>query len=211
MAKEQLITALVDLERDEVLKNVEASLEAGDAPLDILKTCQKGMSVIGERYETGDCFLSELIIAAGIFKQVDRVLTPHLQSTRPPTPVGRVVLATLRGDIHELGKNIFGTLLRASGFEVHDMGVDVQPAAVVEAVKELKPEFVGFSCLLSTAFQAMKETVDALREVGLRDGLKVLIGGGVTTPMLADYVNADFQTINAAAGVKYCLSVVEGE
>jgi methylmalonyl-CoA mutase cobalamin-binding domain/chain len=121
-----------------------------------------------------------------------------------------VVLATLTGDIHDLGKNIVGTLLRAQGFDVCDLGVDVAPAMVVEKVKEVKPEFVGFSVLMTTAFAAMKQAAEMLEEAGLRDQIKLMIGGGVTTPMVKEYIGADFQTLDATEGVAYCLKVIGG-
>jgi methanogenic corrinoid protein MtbC1 len=210
MMEERLIAALVNLERDAALETVKASAKAGDNPLDLFRACQESMSIVGQRFEAGEYFLSELIIAAEIFKQVEGILVPYLEAARLPTPVGKIVLATLRGDIHDLGKNIFSTLARAQGFEIHDLGVDVQPTTVVEAVKELDPQFVGFSCLLSTAFRAMRETTEALEEAGLRNGRKVLLGGGVTTPELANYIGADFQTTDAAAGVSYCVRMVGG-
>ena len=207
---EELVRAMSELQRDKVLAMVRGGIETGGDPLDILQACQKGMTLIGDRFQTGDYFLSELILSGAILKQVKDILEPYLRKTRPPTPIGSVVLATLRGDIHDLGKNIFGTLLRAQGFEVHDLGVDVQPAAVLEKVKTVNPEFVGFSSLLTTAFPVMRETVEMLEEAGLREQLRVMIGGGVTTPAVSEYVKADFQTIDAAAGVNYCLKAIRG-
>ena len=121
---EDLVMAMTELQRDKTLAIVKACLNAGDEPLDILRACQKGMTIIGNRFKTGDFFLAELILSGAILKEVNSVLEPHLQKTNPPTPIGNVVLATLRGDIHDLGKNIFGSLLKAQGFEVHDLGVD---------------------------------------------------------------------------------------
>jgi dimethylamine corrinoid protein len=166
------------------------------------------MSQVGKRFEEGEYFLSELILGAEIFKEVNGLLTPLLGSEDTGDPLATVVLATPESDIHDLGKNIFAALLRGNGFRVHDLGVDVSPAVVVDAVKEREPEFVGFSCLLTNAFEPLKATIDGLGDVALRDGLKVLIGGGVTTPDLAEYVGADFQTTDAAAGVSYCLQQI---
>jgi dimethylamine corrinoid protein len=107
-----------------------------------------------------------------------------------------------------LGKNILATLLKAHGFEVHDLGVDVEPTLVIEKVKEVKPGFVGFSALITTAFAGMKEAAEMLEEAGLRDQLKLMVGGGVTTPMLKEHLGADFQTMDATEGVEYCLRVI---
>jgi methanogenic corrinoid protein MtbC1 len=116
----------------------------------------------------------------------------------------------VRGDIHDLGKNILSVLLRAQGFEVHDLGVDVPPAKIVATVKEVQPDFVGFSVLITTAFPAMRETAQMLVEAGLRDKVKLMVGGGVSSPALKDYVGADFQSIDASEGVSYCIQNMKG-
>jgi len=121
---------------------------------------------------------------------------------------GKVVLATPRGDIHDLGKNIFATLLKAHGFEVHDLGVDVPPETIVDKVKELQPDFVGFSALITTAFDSMKQAVASFEESGQRKDFKLMVGGGVTDGTVKDYIRADFQTTDAMAGIEYCINAV---
>ncbi len=116
-----------------------------------------------------------------------------------------MVLATPKGDIHDLGKNILVTLLEAQGFAVHDLGVDVDPARVIEKVREVEPDFVGFSALITTAFASMKRTAEIFEEEGLRDRFKLMVGGGVTTPTLRTHIGADFQSTDATQGVAYCL------
>ena len=208
---EGLSKALVELERDEVIKTVKSRAEKGEDPIQILEECRRGMTIVGERFQKGEYFLAELLLSAEIFKGAVAILEPYLAKARPSKPLGKVVLATLRGDIHDLGKNIVATLLRAQGFEVYDLGVDVDPAVGVKKVKETKPEFVGFSALITTAFASMKEAAEMLEEAGLRDQLKLMIGGGVTTPMVKDYVGADFQTTDAMEGVAYCMKVIGGK
>ncbi|RMF19991.1 MAG: cobalamin-binding protein [Deltaproteobacteria bacterium] len=166
------------------------------------------MSLVGQRFEAGDYYLAELLLAAEIFKAAVAQLTPHLPSSTSQHSAGKVVLATMRGDIHDLGKNIVATLLRAHAFEVHDLGVNVEPAALVEAVRRVRPEFVGMSVLITTAFESMKQACRLLADAGLRDSVRVMIGGGVTTPELREWLGADFQTHDAAAGVSYCLAEV---
>ena len=139
------------------------------------------------------------------------ILEPRLATTRPSRPVGKVIMATMRGDIHDLGKNIVGNLLRAQNFEVYDLGVDISPDFLVSKVREFHPDFVGFSALITLAFDSMKEAADMLENDGLRKELKIMIGGGVTTPQVMDYIGADFQTVDATDGVEYCLSVVGGK
>ena len=207
---EGLSKALVELERDEVIKAVKGRVEEGEDPVGILEQCRQGMTIVGERFQKGDYFLAELMLSAEIFKEAVAILEPYLAKARPSKPLGKVLLATLKGDIHDLGKNIVATLLRAHGFEVYDLGVDVAPALVVERVEEIRPEFVGFSALITTAFPSMKEAADMLADAGLRDQLKLMVGGGVTTPMVREYIGADFQTTDAMEGVTYCLKLVGG-
>jgi methanogenic corrinoid protein MtbC1 len=204
MAK-TLHDALIELDRAAVLAIVKGKAEAGVDPLSILEEGRQGMTSIGDKYQAGDIFLAEMIISAKIFGEATDLLKPYLAKTLPAKPVGRVVLVTPQGDLHDLGKNFFGTFLTMKGFEVHDLGVDVDPAVIVEKVREVKPDFVGLSGLISTVFASMKRTADALEAAGLRDSFKLLIGGGVTTEKVKDLVGAEFQTRDAMEGVAYCL------
>lgn len=208
---EELSDLILNFKRDAVLEIVERRLGAGEDPLRILDDCRRGMTLVGERFQEGDFFLAELVLSAEIFKEVTAVIEPRLSRAKSAQTQGRVLIGTLQGDIHELGKNILITMLRVHGFEVHDLGVDVPPSAVVEKVKALKPQVVGFSALITTAFPSMKEAVALIQEAGLRDSVKVMIGGGVTTAGVRDYVGADFQTTDAMEGVAYCLKITGGK
>ena len=181
---EDLAMAFVELKRDEALDAVKSRVEKGEGPLQILEECRQGMTITGDRFQKGEYFLAELLLSAEIFKGAAAILEPHLSMIRPPEPLGKVVLATLRGDIHDLGKNIVATLLKAQGFKVYDLGVDVAPALIVEKVKEVKPEFIGFSALITLSFDAMKEAAEMFEEAGLRNQFKLMVGGGVTTPVV---------------------------
>jgi methylmalonyl-CoA mutase cobalamin-binding domain/chain len=198
-------SGIVALQRAEVIEAIGRRIEAGEAPLALLDECRRGMAGVGERFQCGEYYLSELLLSAEIFKEAMVVLEPHLACGGSERVLGKVVLATMRGDIHDLGKNIVATLLRAHGFEVHDLGVDVPPARVVAKVEEVQPDFVGFSALITTAFASMKEAAEMLVRNGFRHGLKLMVGGGVTSPTVRDYVGADFQTVDAMQGVAYCL------
>lgn len=208
---DDLAMLLVELERDQALAEVQRRLEAGDDPVLILDDCRRGMAIVGERYQEGEYFLAHMMLAADTFKEAVKMLEPGLAKARPREARGKVVLATLRGDIHDLGKNILSTLLKAQGFEVHDLGVDVRPEKVVATVKAVEPGFLGFSALITSSFAEMKRTTDMLKEEGLRDRLKVMVGGGVTTLMTRDYVGADFQTLDAMDGVAYCMQLTGGK
>lgn len=205
-----LAEAVQKLEKDNVLEEVKRRLgEEGDV-LQILEECRNGMTIVGEKFQTGEAFLAELMLSGEIFKEVMNLIKPHMTKETSDEKKGKVVMATLQGDIHDLGKDIVVTLLEARGFEVHNLGVDVPAAALVAKVKEVKPDFVGFSSLLTPNIQVMKQTVDLLVENNLRDDLKVMIGGGITTEQAREFVGADFQTLDANDGVNYCVSVMEG-
>jgi len=208
---EELGDLILNFKRDAVLETVERRLGAGENPLRILDDCRRGMTLVGERFQEGDFFLAELVLSAEIFKEVTAVIEPRLSQAKSARTKGRVLIGTLQGDIHELGKNILITMLRVHGFEVHDLGVDVPPSAVVDKVRGFKPHVVGFSALITTAFPSMKEAVALIQEAGLRDSVKVMIGGGVTTAGVRDYVGADFQTTDAMEGVAYCLKITGGK
>ena len=208
---EELALAIVELDRDKALDLVQSRSKKGESPLQILEECRQGMTIVGERFQKGEYFLAELMLSAEIFKGAMAILEPQLAKVRPPKPLGKMVLATLKGDIHDLGKNLFGSLIKTQGFEVYDLGVDVAPALVVEKVKEVKPDFVGFSALISTVFASMKEATEMLEETGLRNQFKLMVGGGITTPMVKEYIGADFQTRDATEGVAYCMESIGGK
>jgi methanogenic corrinoid protein MtbC1 len=208
---EKLSIGILELKRDEVVEAVRGSVQQGADPIGILEECRRGMSLVGERFQNGEYFLAELLLAAEIFKEATALLEPHVATAGTSEPLGKVLLATMKGDIHDLGKNIVATLLRAYGFDVYDLGVDVPAAALVERVEEIKPEFVGFSALLTTAFASMKEATHLLVQARLRHRIKLLVGGGVTSPAVKEYVGADFQTVDAMEGVVYCLGIAGQE
>jgi methylmalonyl-CoA mutase cobalamin-binding domain/chain len=208
---EELAIAIVELDRDKALNLVGSRIEKGESPLQVLEECRRGMTIVGERFQKGEYFLAELMLSAEIFKRVTAVLEPYLAEVRPPEPVGKMVLATLKGDIHDLGKNLFASLLKTQGFEVYDLGVDVEPARVVEKVREVKPDFVGFSALITSVFASMRQAAEMLQEAGLRDQVKLMVGGGVTSPMVSENIGADFQTLDAMEGVEYCVKSMGGK
>lgn len=202
-----LSLAVLDLAWERAVELAERRAQQGEDPLALLDHCRRGMTLVGERFEKGGYFLSELLLSAEIFKATVEVLEPHLAGARAREPLASVLLATMRGDIHDLGKNLLATLLRAHGFAVHDLGVDVAPAVLLEKVAAIEPDFVGFSALITMAFDNMKQAAEMLAEAGLRERLKLLLGGGVTTPELKDYIGADFQTLDATRAVAYCVEL----
>ena len=205
-----LTNNLVELERDRVLSEVEERLNQGEDPLKIFNECKQGMELVGEKYKNKEYFLAELMLSGDLFREATELIEPFLGEIKTEGNIkGKVILATLKGDIHDLGKDILATLLKLEGFEVYNLGVDVDPDIVVEKVKEIQPDFLGFSSLLTVTFDPMKEVIKRLKEAGLRDKLKIMVGGGITTPLVKDYIGADFQTLDAMEGVQYCLELIK--
>jgi dimethylamine corrinoid protein len=195
-----LAQAVGDLDEATAVRLVEEKLAAGDTPLSLLEELQAGMSVVGERFECGDYFLSELIYAADIFKKAGSPLQEGLKSAVQTTH-GTLVLGTVKNDIHDFGKDIVATVMSSNGFKVVDLGVNVEHQAFVDAIKEHKPELVGMSCLLTTVFDDMKDAINTIKVAGLRDQVKILIGGGPVDQACADYVGADYYCKSAQDGV----------
>lgn len=204
-----LVEALADFNEDSVMEEVKNRLDSDEDPMGIVHDLQKGMELVGERYTKGTYFLSELIMAADLFTRAMELIEPSLEGT-VQEKLGKMVIGTPKGDIHDIGKNIFSNVAKGAGFEVHDLGVDVPVERFLEAVEEVKPEILAFSSLITTAFEPMKAVVDSLVEKGIRDNIKVIVGGGVTTDTVKKYVGADAQTIDAVEGLEMCKRFVEG-
>ena len=206
---ETLTSALVEMREDDVLAAVRAAREAGTTPADIIAALQAGMKTIGDKYEAGEYFLSELIMSAEIFKRALEEL--GLDKSAADTGMrGTVVLGTVRTDIHDIGKNIVASVLSANGFRVVDLGVDVPAQKFVDAVKESDAQVVGLSCLLTTAFPAMQETVATFAAAGLRDKVSIIIGGGPVNADLARQLGADGAGVSAQEAVILAAKAVEG-
>ena len=206
---DNIVDAIVNLDEPAALELAEKLLESGTNPVQILEKCRAGMSIVGEKFEEGEFFLSEMIMAAEIFNQVMDLIRPHL--TKIDSKAGKIVIGTVEGDVHDIGKNIVIALLEAEGFEVIDLGVDVPADKFVEAIKEYQPDIVGMSSLLTVALESTKQTVDAIKEAGLRDKVKIIVGGGRIDPQAAEYIEPDAYTDNAANGVRLCKELVGGD
>ena len=200
----ELASALADLDEDRVKTLVREKVDAGVDPMSIVDECRKGMDIVGERYKKREYFLSELIISGEIFKEAMAVVEPMLKAGKQAEPISRMVLGTAKGDIHNIGKDIVATLLKAAGFEIYDLGIDVAPGKFVEKLTETGAPILGMSGLLTPSFGAMKETVEAVEAAGLRDKVKIIIGGGIVTEQVQKYVGADAFTDDAAEGVEIC-------
>ncbi|MFH0915266.1 MAG: cobalamin-dependent protein [bacterium] len=198
--KSPLAQALGDLDEATALRLVEEKLTSGQAALSVLEELQTGMAIVGKRFESGEYFLSELIYAADIFKKASAPLQESLASAVSATH-GTLVLGTAKGDIHDFGKDIVATIMTSNGIRVIDLGVSVEPQAFAEAIDEHQAELVGISCLLTTVFDEMKETIATIRQAGLRDQVRILVGGGPVDQATCDYVGADVYCRTAQDGV----------
>jgi len=201
--------AIVNLDIDNIGRLCLEAIEAGIPAYDIVMLgMSKGMEIVGEKYERNEYFLAELIMAGEVMKEGMKVLEPYLRGSEM-RKIGKVVIGTVRGDLHDIGKNIVATLLSAAGFEVIDLGVDVSPEKFVEAVKEHNPDIIGMSALLTTTMIEMENVIKALKEAGLRDRVKVIIGGAPITREFAEKIGADAAARDAVEGVNICKSWVK--
>lgn len=196
---QQLIDAIVEMREDDALKIAGDMLAGGATPLEVLDACRSAMDVIGQRFESGECFIPELILAGEMLGQVSELVKPQLQQSAPAKKLGKIVIGTVEGDIHDIAKDIVSFMLDLNGFEVTDLGVDVPPAKFVEAVKSTGAGIVGLSGFLTLAYDPMKATVSALRDVN--PNVKVMIGGGQIDEQIREYTGADAYGKDAMAAV----------
>ena len=193
----ELVQAMKNLEENTVVGKVQSRLQDNEDPIKILEDLQEGMRQVGDEYEKGSYYLSELIMSAVVFQKAAAILSEKLAASSSKAEHGTFVIGTVKDDIHDIGKNIVATLLACRGFNVVDLGVDVPAEAFIEAIKAHKPGVVGLSCLLTTAFDSMKDIVDAIEKAGLRSGLSIIIGGATIDATTSKYVGADAFCLNA--------------
>ena len=200
--KDDLMLAVVELEEQKSYSLVKKLLDESTNPQEIIEILRKGVEVIGEKFNKKEYFLTELVMAGEIFQQSAKILEPALkQEAQSDKQAAAVVVGTVKGDVHDIGKNIFVTLLQSAGFDVYDLGVDVPPEEFVEKVKETNAVVVAYSGLLTIALETMQETTEALKSEGLRDKVKIIIGGLPVDEMWMKKAGADAFTDNAFEGV----------
>ena len=201
---------IVNMDERGSLDAIRRRLDAGDDPLNLMDECRAGMEQVGELYESGTYYISALIMAGEIFREAAEILVPLLPTPERPQSSGTMGIATVRGDIHDIGKNIAITLLDAHGFAVVDLGVDVAPERIVDAVVAERPDVLGLSCLLTTGFETMQQTIALMREltVDWDRRVPVVIGGAAIDQNTADYAGADGWCTNAADGINIVRSLL---
>lgn len=207
---ERLKEAVANLDIEGVKKACKEAIDAGiPAYKCISEAMAKGLEIVGERYERGEYFLADLVVAGEAMKEGMKILEPYLR-TGEVERLGRVVIGTVRGDMHDIGKNIVATLLSGAGFEVIDLGVDVPTEVFVEAVRKHKPQIVGMSALLTTTMIEMENVIKALENAGLRSKVKIIIGGAPVSKEYAEKIGADAYARDAVEGLSICKSWVLG-
>jgi 5-methyltetrahydrofolate--homocysteine methyltransferase len=201
---QELIDAVVDMREEDAEKIADELLSSGADPLGLLDDCRTALGIIGDRFAAGECFVPELILGGEMLRAIGAKVKPRITSSGADAQkkLGKVVFGTVEGDIHDIAKDIVVFMLDINGFEVIDLGIDVPVARFVEAVREHKPQVVGLSGFLTLAYDPMKNVVQALVDAGLRDSVKVMIGGGQMDDQIAAYAKADAYGKDAMAAVR---------
>lgn len=204
------IQKVADLQEKELLSLAKNRLINGDNPLDIIDDCHQGMIEVGERYEKGEYFISSLIVAGELFREVTDLVQPIIQEKMEGQESGKILLGTVSGDIHDLGKNLFGMMMSCHGFKVIDVGVDVPPEEFVRQAALLKPHFIGLSGLLTTAFDSMRETVSLLKNADDPEvaQIPIIIGSSLFKSETCETIGADYWTRTAISGVNICKQIL---
>ena len=209
---EELKQILIELDIDEIANKVQAALDSGMSAQDVLSALTAGMDEVGRLYEAQEYYLTELVLAGETMKEAFVILQPYLK-TDAQGDKNKVIALTVKGDNHDIGKNIFGMLLACHGFEVTDLGVDVQPEIFAAKVVEINPDIVGLSGLITASFESMKATVVALRNQTETHKLSIpiMIGGGMIDEQICQYVGADYWVSDAMAGVRLCEALLNNK
>jgi len=207
--QESLFEAVADSREDQVMALVREKIAAGVPATDILAECNRGMVELGNRFSRGECFLPDLMFSGMIMKGVSAELAPLLEHSQAAQSCGTVVMGSVQHDVHDIGKDIVITMLRGTGFEVIDLGVDVPPEKFVEAIACHKPQIVGMSVLLTTCYKSVAATIEAIKQAGQRDGVSIMVGGAAASDLLRESAGCDFYGKSAVDGVHFASSVVE--
>jgi methanogenic corrinoid protein MtbC1 len=205
-----LINNLLELEEAAVLVLTRERLAAGEDPFAIIEDAQQAMRLVGERYEQGDYYISSMMMAGEIFREVMEILEPILERKTIGKVLGKILLGTVQGDIHDIGKNIFGILLRSHGFNVTDIGVDVPPDQFVETALQVKPDIIALAGLLTISYDPMKATIQKIRSLDDPSIAKTpfIVGGGTINEMVCAFVGADYWATDAMVGVQLCKQIM---
>jgi 5-methyltetrahydrofolate--homocysteine methyltransferase len=203
----QLVEWLADMNEDDAIALAKKMLfEEGANPLRVLQLCRNAMDIVGKRFEQGEYFLPELVLAGEMLENIGTIAKPLIKQAPggEPKKLAKVLIGTVHGDLHDIGKNIVTFMLDINGFEVKDIGIDVPVKTFIDEISQFKPDVVGLSGFLTLAFDSMKETISAIQDAGLRDSLKIMIGGGQVDEAVRNYTGADAFGTNAIDAVSLC-------
>lgn len=206
----KLVKLLAELKEPEALKFVEKALKEGVDPLLLLGEAKEGMNIVGKRFASEEYFIPDLVFSGEILKGVVKILEPHLKGGQEDERLGKVIIGTVAGDIHDIGKDLVVFMLDVNGFEVFDLGIDVPVQKFVDTIKETGSKVVGLSGFLTLAFQSMKETIDAIAEAGLRKDVKIMIGGGQIDEQVRGFTGADAYGKDAMEAVELAKGWIGG-
>lgn len=199
---EELKNLIIELKEEEAVAQVKERIQKGEDALKILEEVRAAMDIVGKKFEEKEFFLPDLIMSGDILEQITEILAPELKEGAEAEVKGEIILGTVKGDIHDIGKDIVKFMLEANGFKVHDLGVDVPKEKFIEALKKENARILALSGFLTLAFDAMKETVKKVENEGLRDDIKIMIGGGQMDEDLREYVGADAYGKDAVKAVQ---------
>lgn len=201
----QLVQFIADMQEEDAVKLSREMLDSGYDPIKLLGHCREAMEVVGKRYEAGEYFLPELMLAGEMLTAIGDMAKPLIkQDVSKAEDSNKVIIGTVHGDLHDIGKNIVTFMLEINGFQVVDLGIDVPADTFVESIKTHQPKVVGLSGFLTLAFDSMKTTIESIKAAGLRDNLKIMIGGGQVDDAVKTYTGADAFGLNAMEAVSLC-------
>jgi 5-methyltetrahydrofolate--homocysteine methyltransferase len=209
MAKD-LVKALADLKEKEALQIVQDRLKAGDDPLGILNDARRAVEIVGKRFSDSEYFIPDLVYSGEILKSITEIVKPKITKAAEAKRLGKVVVGTVAGDIHDIGKDIVVFMLDVNGYEVTDLGIDVPAQKFVDKIKETGSSVVAMSGFLTLAFQSMKDTVEAIKKAGLREKVKIMIGGGQIDDQVKSFSGADAYGKDAMEAVKLAKGWIGG-
>lgn len=205
---EKLFDALSELKEEKTMEIVQSRLNSGEDPHTILEEAKQAMEIVGKRFEEGIYFIPHLVLSGEMLQAISEMVKPKLIKEGEEKRLGKFIIGTVKDDIHDIGKNIVSFMLDVNGFEVYDLGINVPVEKFVEKIKETNAPVVGLSGFLTIAFDSMKETVEAIKEAGLRDQVKIIIGGGNMNEEVRDYAGADAYGVDAMAAVEYAKKII---
>jgi len=208
---EDLVKAIADLKEEEALGIAKKRLDADEEPLRILEDARNALEIVGKRFEDSEYFIPDLVYSGEILREITEMVKPKLTKAAEVKRLGKVVIGTVAGDIHDIGKNIVTFMLDVNGFEVYDLGIDIPPQKFVEKIDETKAGIVGLSGFLTLAFDSMKQTVEVIEAAGLRDKVKIMVGGGQIDDEIRKYTGADAYGRDAMAAVSLAKEWIRGK